>query len=264
MLPDEVPVHRLSEWERLDPGIVAGITGVADGDRAGSNFDLRPLTGGTTRDVTRRYVTLARLLGMESIAMARQVHGTRIEEVEPSSESGVRVGGEADGLLTVAPDILLVVTTADCVPVYIARPGGGGIAILHAGWRGAAAGILESAIERFVTSYGVEAGDLLVHLGPSICGTCYEVGAAVLGVFGYDGGDRSTLDLRAELSDRATHAGVRAASVSRSEWCTRCGPVRLYSHRGQGGRAGRMAAFIGRVGDSWSAPVYADGSGDLR
>jgi len=124
------------------------------------------------------------LLGMKSIAVVRQVHGTRIVEVGPSSEPGVRVAGEADGLVTVAPDILLVVTTADCVPV-----------ILHAGWRGAAAGILERAIERFGTSYGVGAGDLLVHLGPSICGACYEVGAAVLGAFGYDGGDRGALDL---------------------------------------------------------------------
>jgi len=222
------------------------------------------VTGGTTGNVTRRYVGLARLLGMESIAVARQVHGTRILEVGPSSEGGVRVGGEADGLLTVAPGILLVVTTADCVPVYVAQRGGDGIAILHAGWRGAAAGILERAIERFVTAHGVGVGDLRVRLGPSICGACYVVGAAVLGVFGYDGGDRSTLDLRAELANRATHAGVPAASVSRSAWCTRCGPVRLHSHRGQGGRAGRMAAFIGRVGDSGSAPVPADGSRDLR
>ena len=263
-MPEEVPVHRFSEWERLDPGIVAGITGVADGEGAESDFDFGLVGGGTTGDVTRRYVALARLLGMESIAVARQVHGTRIVEVGPSSEGGVRVGGEADGLLTEAPDILLVVTTADCVPVYVTRPGGQGIAILHAGWRGAAAGILESAIERFVDWYGVGAGDLLVHLGPSICGACYEVGAAVLGVFGYDGGERSTLDLRAELSDRATHAGVPAARVSRSDWCTRCGPVRLHSHRGQGGSAGRMAAFIGRVGDSGSAPVHADGARDLR
>lgn len=245
-------------------GIVAGITGVADGDGAESNFDSGLVTSGTTGNVTRRYVALARSLGMESIAMVRQVHGTRIVEVGPSSEGGVRLSGEADGLLTVAPGILLVVATADCVPVYVARRGGDGIAILHAGWRGAAAGILERAIERFVTSYGVGAGDLLVHLGPSICGACYEVGAAVLGVFGYDGRDRSTLDLRAELADRATHAGVPAASVSRSAWCTRCGPVRLHSHRGQGGRAGRMAAFIGRVGDSGSGPVPADDSRDLR
>jgi len=208
------------------------------------------VTGGTTGDVTRRYVALARLLGMKSIAVARQVHGTRIVEVGPSSEPGVRVAGEADGLVTVAPDILLVVTTADCVPVYVAGRGGDGIAILHAGWRGAAAGILERAVERFGTTYGVGASELLVHLGPSICGACYEVGAAVLGAFGYDGGDRGALDLRAELADRATRVGVRAASVSRSDWCTRCGPVRLHSHRGQGGRAGRMASFIGRVGDS--------------
>ena len=243
---------------------MAGITGVADGDGAESNFHLGLVTDGTTGNVTRLYVALAGLLGMESIAVARQVHGTRIVEVGPSSEGGMRVGREADGLLTVAPDSLLVVTTADCVPVYVARRGGHGIAILHAGWRGVAAGILERAIERFVTLYGVGAGDLLVHLGPSICGACYEVDAAVLGVFGYDGRNRRTLDLRAELADRATRSGVPAASVSRSVWCTRCGPVRLHSHRGQGGRAGRMAAFIGRVGDFGSAPVPTDGSRGLR
>lgn len=214
--------------------------------------------------MAQRYEALARLLGMDSIAVARQVHGTRIMDAGPSSGGGLCIGGEADGLSTAAPNVLLVVAVADCVPVYVARPGGDGITILHAGWRGLAAGILEHAIEMFRTSYGVFAGDLAVHLGPSICGTCYEVGADVLGVFGYAGADRSSLNLRAEIADRATRAGVPVASVSCSDWCTRCGPVRLHSHRGQSGRAGRMAAFVGRVGNSGSARGHAGDAGGLR
>lgn len=241
-----------------------GITGVADGDGAGSSSDFGLLTGGTAGEVSQRYETLARLLGMDSIVVARQVHGTRLMDAGPSSAGGLCVGGEADGLLTAAPNVLLVVTVADCVPVCVARPGGDGIAILHAGWRGLAAGILERAVEMFRTAYGVGAGDLAVYLGPAICRTCYEVGADVLGVFGYDGMERGSLDLRAELSERATQVGVPAASVSCSEWCTRCGPVRLHSHRGQSGSAGRMAAFVGRVGDSGSARGHAGGAGGLR
>ncbi len=89
---------------------------------------------------------LALATGMHSSVVARQVHGTRIVEVDSSSGSGPRVVGEADGFVTSARGVLLAVTAADCVPVFIVDLQGRCIALLHAGWRGAAGGILEAGL----------------------------------------------------------------------------------------------------------------------
>src|SRR5690606_7559315 len=79
----------------------------------------------------------------------------------------------ADGHLTVLPGTSFAVTVADCVPVFVAHPTGAA-ALLHAGWRGTAAGILPAAV-RLLADRGAAATHLRVHLGPAICGACYEV-----------------------------------------------------------------------------------------
>jgi YfiH family protein len=223
------------------------MTVVAEAEGAGSGGDYGLDTGGSAWEVTRRYERLAGATGMHSSVVGRQVHGTRIVEVNSPPGGGVLVVGAADGLMTSASGVLLAVTAADCVPAFVADVEGRCVALLHAGWKGTAAGILELAVEQAGRRYGVGPGDLSVYLGPAICGVCYEVGPEVLSAFGREGSCPSSLDLRSELENRAVEAGVLANRVSRSDWCTKCGPVRLHSHRGQGSKAGRMAAFLGRL-----------------
>jgi len=120
------------------------------------------------------------------------------------------------------------------VPVFLAHPRGA-VALLHAGWRGTAARILEagaSALERA----GFPARELVAHLGPAVCGGCYEVGPDVYArLTGRTANAPAHVDLRALLADQAHAAGIRTVSVSR--WCTRCDNDRFYSHRaGDGGR----------------------------
>jgi YfiH family protein len=217
---DRTPCHRFTEWEAVRPGIVAGITAVSDAQGSGSESDFGLATGGTAWDVTRRYEELARATGMRSAAVARQVHGTRILEVNSSPGRGVFVVGEADGLMTSVPGVLLAVTAADCVPAFVVDVGGRCVALLHAGWRGVAAGILELAVEAIGRRFGADSGALAVYLGPAICGVCYEVGGEVLQAFGMEGSRPSGLDLRSELEVRAVEAGVPANRIERSEWCT--------------------------------------------
>jgi len=227
---------------------------VPPGAGAGSEADFGLATGGSSGDVERRYQRLAIATGMQFAVVARQVHGTRILEADSWSGSGSRVIGEADGFVTSARGVLLAVTAADCVPVFIADVGGRCIALLHAGWRGAAGGILEVGLSVLADRFGVEPEDVTIYLGPSICGACYEVGVEVLRAFGRDAAGPAGLDLRAELERKAVESGVPAERVVRSRWCTRCGPVRLHSHRAQGGKAGRMAAFLGLLPGSQVAP----------
>jgi copper oxidase (laccase) domain-containing protein len=106
------------------------------------------------------------------------------------------------------------------------------------------AGVLVSALEGMEAEFGTRPGDLLIHFGPSICGTCYEVGEDVFQALGLPyPGVPSPVDLRGYLGGQAVDAGVPGASISRSVWCTLCGDSPFFSHRG--GQRGRHVAFVG-------------------
>ncbi|WP_419858740.1 laccase domain-containing protein [Candidatus Palauibacter irciniicola] len=240
---------RLSRWEALDPNIVCGITTAERGDLA--------VAEASPEHVASVYEDLARELGFRRVSVPTQVHGTDLREIGAStvSDSGactVHRAGRVDGQLAEGSGWLLAATAADCVPVYLWSRERGRIGLIHAGWRGAAAGILPRAIARLVRGFdrgsSGAAGDLRVHLGPAICGDCYEVDTPVLSAFGL-GGTRAQLDLRRILAAQAAAAGVAPGALTISRFCTSCGPGDLHSHRASGGTAGRMAAFLGLRSD---------------
>jgi YfiH family protein len=163
---------------------------------------------------------------------------------EPTARpvTGLHIVGDCDGHTTAEAGLLLAVTAADCVPIFVADPARRRIAVLHVGWRGVGARLLERGFE------AIEAGDppeqLHVHLGPAICGECYEVGPEVFESLGLPRPDRPTrLDLRAVLARRALDVGVSADRITISEHCTRCTRSGLFSHRG--GDLGRQVGFLG-------------------
>ncbi|MFN2398799.1 MAG: polyphenol oxidase family protein [Gemmatimonadaceae bacterium] len=161
------------------------------------------------------------------LVTGRQVHGTRIVGHGGGWEGWLRVNG-ADGHIAQAPGTALAVTVADCVPVFIGHPSGV-VALLHAGWRGTAARILPCALE-LLDQRGIRARETLIHLGPAICGLCYEVSADVFGrLTGRTATTQRTVDLRDILSQQASEAGVRSISASAS--CTGCNNDRFFSHR---------------------------------
>jgi YfiH family protein len=151
---------------------------------------------------------------------------------------------EGDALVTGTEGLLLAVTVADCVPVFAVDEESGALGLAHAGWRGAAAGVLEAMLEMLVGELDARAG-LRLHLGPAICGDCYEVGPEVPRALGLEG-DPTRVDLRAVLAGRAASFGVPPDRITRSRRCTRCDRDRLYSHRGGDGAA-RSCGFLARV-----------------
>lgn len=251
-----VAAFRNAEWEGRFPGVVAGITSATEGDDFGMSTCSSPLR------FLRSHSALATGLGFAVSVLPRQVHGGRVLAVHGrdvarrGGDSGAGpsflVPGEADGLATGDGGVLLTVTAADCVPIYVLEPEREALGLLHAGWRGVAAGVLEAGLALLAEEWDAEPERLFVHLGPAICGDCYEVGPevpAALGLGPPDGeaGDgKARVDLRRELAARALAAGVRAGRISRSPWCTKCAADRFHSHRGSGSTAGRMAAFLGR------------------
>ena len=151
--------------------------------------------------------------------------------------------GEADGHIASERGTGLAVGVADCVPVFIAHPSGV-VALLHSGWRGTAARITSKAIDLF-ERYDYPASELAIHLGPAICGRCYEVSAEVREqLTGQPTTRPGKVDLRSLIAEHATAAGVRRVTVSSS--CTRCDNDRFFSHRaGDGGR--QIAVIAGAV-----------------
>jgi YfiH family protein len=221
--------------ELADLGIRALVT-----TRAAGDFNL----GGTSEagSVMRRWESLRATLGAggpgSRFATSAQVHGTRIIRHGQNWEGWVRVDA-ADGHLSTVRGTGLGVTIADCVPIFLAHPSGA-VALLHAGWRGTAAGILRAGVAVF-RAEGLAAPDVRVHLGPAICGRCYEVGPDVYAkLTNRESPGPKTVDLRELLVSEARAAGVIA--VSASSRCTRCHNDAFFSHRA--GDSGRQVAAI--------------------
>ena len=206
--------------------------------RTPGSFGLR--TDEPVRDVMARWSRLRHELrsGGPRFATANQVHGTTVLVHHQGWEGWLRAD-EADGHAAAERGTALAVTVADCVPVFIAHPSGA-IALLHSGWRGTAARIVERGIET-LAQRGFPAAELRLHMGPAICGRCYEVSGDVYRqLTGRDPGSPTTVDLRLLIADHARAAGVRCITTSDS--CTRCDNDRFYSHRA--GDAGRQLGVM--------------------
>jgi polyphenol oxidase len=172
------------------------------------------------------------------LATAVQVHGSRVVVHDGGWEGWLRVD-DADGHLALRPGTAMAVSVADCVPVFLAHPSGSA-GLLHSGWRGTAGRILEEGI-RLLAQRGVSVAEIRVHLGPAICGRCYEVSHEVMSrLTGTAAGRPARVDLRGILADQARALGTSHISVS--PLCTRCHNDRLYSHRG--GDSGRQVAVM--------------------
>lgn len=206
--------------------------------RAHGDFSLA--VPDTTEANSRRWTELQRSLAPTAAGLisALQVHGARIAEHLQPLPGWTRIEG-VDAHLVRAPASAAAVTVADCVPAFVAHPSGS-VAMVHAGWRGTAARILEQVVARFA-ELGLPGEELYVHLGPAICGRCYEVGPDVYEqLTGWQTTRNRHVDLRALLAEQAKAAGVRRVSVS--VYCTRCDNDRFYSHRA--GDAGRQVSVI--------------------
>jgi len=228
----------LDPWQR-QWGLVAGIT-AASPER---DFALAATPAGVPLP-GEPWGALVTSVGCGSVACAKQVHGTAIVRHLDDRMTGVVLDGY-DGHVTARPGILLAVTVADCVPVYLVEPASGTLALLHAGWRGIAAGVLEAGVAAVAEASAVSVDRIVMHCGVSICGSCYEVGPEVFAaVTGQPAAAPAGIDLRRELTERAERLGV--GRVTRSELCTSHTEGAFSSHRASGGHAGRMVAYLGR------------------
>jgi hypothetical protein len=175
----------------------------------------------------------------------RQVHGIGVVNAE-------RVAGdaapEADASWTTRPGSVLVVQTADCLPLLVADQRGGCVAAIHAGWRGLAAGVIEATFAQLP----VAASACRVFLGPAAGPRHYEVGEDVRATFV----DAQAVMARAFVATRPGHwlcdlytlarlrlGALGVARIDGGDRCTISEREAFYSHR-RDGRTGRMASLI--------------------
>ncbi|HXE99176.1 MAG TPA: polyphenol oxidase family protein [Solirubrobacterales bacterium] len=233
------------EWLEAElPGAQAAFStrlgGVSEGPFMSLN--LGRLTGDLPDAVGENRHRLAAAVGIdpERVLIGRQVHGAAVVRRDQPPEPGVYTNPapglpEADGQATALTNVAPLVFVADCLPVALAGPGG--VAMIHCGWRGLAAGIVERGVHE------VEARAAAV--GPGIGPCCYEVGQDVLAAFerlGLDVARGRMLNLRRAVRLLLERAGVESVQVA--EECTSCQPALFFSHRRDGGRTGRQAGLV--------------------
>ena len=205
--------------------------GVSEGPYA--ELNLGPWTEDDPEAVSANHdlLAVAAHLRRHDFAWGHQVHGIDVRALrEPPAEDdrALQTDGQATRLTGVAPTVFV----ADCLPVALSS--GDGVAMLHAGWRGLAGGILERGV---ATLRGLGArGAVHAAIGPGAGPCCYEAGEEVHAAVGHSAG--ANVDLKAAAAERLRAAGV--TDVQDVGICTIC-DERFFSHRREGARAGRQA-----------------------
>ena len=186
----------------------------------------------------------------------RQVHGSLV--VRAPACAGTPP--EADAIVARTGEPPVSVVTADCVPVLVAARGGAAVAAIHAGWRGLAAGVVESGIDALRHESSADE-PLVAVIGPHIGACCYEIDAPVLDALRHHLGEADhdaleaasyeshpghwMIDLGALVRHSLERSGVAGDAIGGFDRaCTRCDAERFHSYRRDGPRAGRLQHWI--------------------
>jgi polyphenol oxidase len=180
----------------------------------------------------------------DRVAFARQVHKDRVQTVN--------AGGlypETDALITQKYGLTLAIQVADCAAVLIAEPDRHIIAAVHAGWRGAIAGIIPKTIEHMRRNATARPDRMLVYISPCISQQFFEVGEEVAEKFpdrfiDSESFDKDHVDLKGFVIQQLKDAGIPAMQIHSDPDCTYRDAEDYYSFRREKEKAGRMLALI--------------------
>jgi YfiH family protein len=240
--------------ERLRHGFFGREGGRSQGELAANNMSIS--VGDNPDLVVSNRSSAAYALGQHGIAdlvVFRQTHSTRVETLTDRPRGVI----EADAMVTNRDDLLLGILTADCSPVLFADPEAGIVGAAHAGWKGAAGGIVGNTVKAMV-ALGATPRNIRAAIGPTISGPNYEIGpdtaaqitaldpAAARHISIPAGKTREHFDIPGLLQEQLFEAGI--GLVSDLCLCTYADPARFYSHRyatHQGTTTGRQIAIIG-------------------
>ncbi len=212
-------------------------------------------------NVEENYRRLCRELEieMEHLVFSNQVHEDRVRAVD-EGDRGKGITRESDikgydGLMTDRPGVALVTFYADCVPIFLFDPVRKAIALSHSGWRGTVKEIGKVTVEKMTETYGCKGEDIIAAVGPSIGACCFEAGDEVYSEFAVKfpwneevcrktGEGKWHINLQETIKRTLLSAGVKEQNISISGICTKCNKDLFFSHRGDKGRTGSLAAIM--------------------
>lgn len=210
-------------------------------------FNLSMSVGDNPDDVRHHRALFFGTLGIPTnrLVFPLQVHSARVQTVSNPGRYEA-----TDGVATDKKDLYLVVTVADCAPVFMYAPRQDVIAAVHAGWRGTIQNIGGRMIDLLRQEWAVPPAELTVFIGPSAGPCCYEVGEEVARLFDPSfveevGGGKYMVDVAGMNKRQVIDAGVLPANIEHLHECTICSPDRYHSYRRDGTLSGRMMAVIG-------------------
>jgi polyphenol oxidase len=246
-----IPVFT-SEILSAVPGINHAFTtrngGVSVGPYASMN--LSATIGDSVDAVTENRDRLADVLGVgkSTIRLQTQIHGGTVERLTHNTGSEPL---SADAFLTSELGVPAIVGIADCVPVLLATRDGRAVGAVHAGWRGAVAGVVSNAIDSMANWYDANPAELCAAIGPAIGSCCFEVGEEVAGSipeeFVVRNQTKPHVDLPGFVQHQLVSSGIAPDRIDVTEICTKCRPDLCFSHRGGEGNTGRMVGAIVRT-----------------
>jgi polyphenol oxidase len=261
---EEIPCFSLELWEKEFPHLTAGFSA----RRSGEDMDCRNYAlhvGNSPERTIENRRRLSRQLGMppDAWTCGEQVHGVHVEEVTASGRGKGKDSRETafpltDGLITGEKGVLLASYYADCVPLYFYSPDREIVGVAHAGWKGTVGGIALRMVDK-LKERGAKVERIRVAIGPSIGSCCYEVDERVIRpleqilndpervekVAVPCGPGKWRLDLKQANGELLRRAGILPEHLVVSGYCTSCHSEYFYSHRRDGGKTGRMVAWIG-------------------
>lgn len=185
------------------------------------------------------------------LASCHQVHETRAARIGEAGSAWCEEN-DCDALWTDQRGVALAIKVADCLPVTIIDQGATVVANIHAGWRGAAAGIVTKTVRELPAGR-----DYSAWLGPAIRSCCFEVGDEVVGAFEAHHGDVAEfvdrnvpgsnphLDLAGIVTRELVRAGISPDQIRDTGLCTRCPDSIFHSYRRSGSKSGRNLAVAG-------------------
>lgn len=220
---------------------------LSDSENPYSGFSLCDYTGDSAEHTALCRHRLAEAVGVEEndIVMPRQTHGSKCVVV---AESDVVTASElygVDALVTSCRGKVIGVNTADCLPVVLIDEINGVSGVAHAGWRGALAGVVQSALDGML-SQGASLDSIEAFMGPCICAECFEVGDEVASQF--PAGNvkmmsKPHVDLAGYVADLLESAGIKGDRIHRPKECTKCNSEKYFSARASGVASGRNFTF---------------------
>ena len=228
-----------------------------------SQWNLCDYTGDDALRVLDARLQLCQQLGidLDHLVMPRQSHTTVVkvidqEFINASIEEQDTMLENVDALVCTVPGVCIGVNTADCVPIALADPASGVIAIAHAGWRGTVGKIAAATVKAMVSA-GANVSNITATMGTSICQECFEVGDEVVQEFEQKGFDMSLLTYHNATTGKAhinlqeanrqvlIASGLKKENITLPLHCSRCEHTRYFSARRLGINSGRT--FMGII-----------------